>query len=135
MEASYIEQLQKTTMMENIMTEFFSSPDPAEEIVIATIGNQKNPAQVVEILHLPEKEVFVTRGIATHFHIKDIAVPQSLMLAEIHEMTGVLSYVLERIATAADLQLPFRYDPEFELGENRFSLLDSGDYMVLTRHD
>ena len=115
------------------MLESFSGPQPGEEIIIATIGNQKNPAQMVEILHLPEKEIFVTRGIATHFQIKDIAVPQDLMLAEIHEMTGVLSYLLERIATAADLRLPFRYDPEFDLGDSQFSLQAKGDYMILTR--
>ena len=104
------------------------------ERVVATIGNQKNPAQVVEIVHLPDREIFVTRGVATHFQIKDIAVPQGLMVAEIHEMTGVLSYLLERIATAADLKLPFRYDLEFDLGDSRFSLKESDDYMVLTRH-
>jgi len=121
--------------MEPVMVDLFSGPEQGEEIVIATIGNQKNPAQVVEVVHLPRKEIFVTRGVATHFQIKDIAVPQSLMLAEIHEMTSVLSYLLERIATAADFNLPFRYDPEFDVGDSRFSLQESGDYMVLTRHD
>jgi hypothetical protein len=116
------------------MTDIFSGGVAGEEIVIATIGNQKNPAQVVEIVHLPDREVFVTRGVATHFQIKDIAVPQGLMIANIHEITGVLSYLLERIATAADLQLPFRYDPEFDMGDSRFSLEESGDYMMLTRH-
>ena len=116
------------------MPETFAGGAPGEEIVIATIGNQKNPAQVVEIVHLPDKEIFVTRGVATHFQIKDIAVPQGLMIADIHEITGVVSYLLERIATAADLQLPFRYDTEFDLGDSRFSLEESGDYMMLTRH-
>jgi hypothetical protein len=55
------------------------------------------------------------------------------MLTEIHEMTGVLSYLLERIATAADLNLPFRYDPDFEVGDSRFKLEESGDFMILTR--
>jgi hypothetical protein len=54
------------------------------------------------------------------------------MLAEIHEMTSVLSYLLERIATAADLNLPFRYDPEFALNDRRYRVEDSGEYMVLT---
>ena len=116
------------------MPDTFTGGVPGEETVVATIGNQKNPAQVVEIVHLPEREIFVTRGVATHFQIKDIAVPQGLMIADIHEITGVVSYLLERIATAADLHLPFRYDSEFDLGNSRFSLEESGDYMVLTRH-
>ena len=117
------------------MPDLFTGSEKDDEIVIATIGNQKNPAQVVEIVHLPQKGVFITRGIATHFQIKEIAVPQALMLAEIQEMTGVLSYLLERIATAADLNLPFRYESEFQIGNNRFSLQESGNYMILNRFD
>ena len=117
------------------MPELFSNAETAQEIVIATIGNQKNPAQVVEIVHQPEKGFFTTRGISVHFNLKEIAVPQSLMLPEIHEMTGVLSYLLERIATAADLNLPFMYEPEFELGNSRFILQESDDFMILTRNE
>jgi len=115
------------------MSELFSNPESAQEVIIATIGNQQNPAQVVEIVHQPENGMVATRGISTHFNLKEIAVPQSLMLAEIHEMTGVLSYLLERIATAADLDLPFRYEPEFELGSSRFVLEEGKDFIILTR--
>lgn len=115
------------------MSELFSDPESAQEVIIATIGNQKNPTQVVELVHQPEKGMVATRGISIHFNLKEIAVPQSLMLAEIHEMTGVLSYLLERIATAVDLDLPFRYDPEFELGNSRFILQEDKDFMILTR--
>ena len=116
------------------MSELFSDPDAAQEVILATIGNQNNPAQVVELVHQPEKGMVATRGISTHFNLKEIAVPQSLMLPDIHEMTSVLSYLLERIATAADLNLPFRYETEFELGNSRFILQESEDYMILTRN-
>ena len=115
------------------MAELVSNPESAQEVIIATIGNQKNPAQVVEIVHQPENEMVATRGISTHFNLKEIAVPQNLMLAEIHEMTGVVSYLLERIATAADLDLPFKYEPEFRLGNSKFLLKESKDFMILTR--
>ena len=117
------------------MPELFGGSEVSQEMIIATIGNQNNPAQVVEIVHLPEKELFLTRGIATHFNLKEIAVPQNLMLPAIQEMTGVVSYLLERIATADDLKLPFRYEPEFELGDSRFTLQESEDFMMLKRED
>jgi hypothetical protein len=113
------------------MPESFADLWNAKEIVIATIANQKNPGQIIEIVHLPDKEIFITRGINTHFRLKEIAVPQGLMLAHLDEMTAVLSYLLERIATAADLNLPFRYDHEFKVGEKRYHLEDSGDHMFL----
>jgi hypothetical protein len=118
-----------------LMPPLSAGPGGDPEIVIATIGNQKNPAQVVEIIHQPDIGVFVTRGIDAHFRIKDIAVPQQLMLSDIQEITGVLSFVLERIATAADLDLPFRYDPEFEVGEGRYVLQESNEYMILARRE
>ena len=117
------------------MPELFGGPEVSQEMIIATIGNQNNPAQVVEIVHLPEKELFLTRGISTHFNLKEIAVPQNLMLPAIQEITEVVSYLLERIATADDLKLPFRYEPEFEVGDSRFTLQESADFMMLEREE
>lgn len=114
------------------MHELYSEQKTSGKVVVATIANQKNPGQVVEIVHLPEKAIFLTRGISTHFHLKEIAVPQDLMIANIQTLTGVLSYLLDRIATAADLSLPFRYEPEFKLDDQRYRLEERGDYMVLT---
>jgi hypothetical protein len=39
---------------------------------------------------------------------------------------------LERIATADDLKIPFRYDPEFKLGDNAYTLQEGEDFMILT---
>jgi hypothetical protein len=114
-----------------LMFDQFSGTDSDQEIVVATIANQKNPAQVVEIVHLPEKEVLITRGITTHFGLKEIAVPQDVMIPAIHEMTEVLSYILERIATADDFKIPFRYDPEFELGDKVYILQEGEEFMTL----
>ena len=112
-----------------------SGPEASQEVIVATIANQKNPAQVIEIIHQPEKGRFVTRGISTHFGLKDIAVPQSLMIPAIQELTSALSYLLERIATADDLKLPFRYEPEFRLDDTKYILEESGDFMMLTREE
>ena len=117
------------------MPESFGDTEVSQEMIIATIGNQNNPAQVVEIVHLPDKGLFLTRGISTHFNLKEIAVPQNLMLPALQEMTGVVSYLLERIATADDLKLPFRYEPEFQVGEGRFTLQESEDFMMLEREE
>jgi len=115
------------------MVESLSDPEASQELIVATIANQKNPAQVVEIVHQPAKDNFVTRGISVHFGLKEIAVPQNLMLPAIQEMTEVLSYVLERIATADDLSLPFHYDPVFNVGNRSYILQEKEDLMVLSR--
>ena len=117
------------------MFEPLSGQQQARELVIASIANERKPGQVVEVVHLPDKQLFVTRGILTHFSLKEVAVPQGLMLAQIGEMTGVISYLLERIATASDLNLPFRYDPEFDANGKWYRLEDKGSFMLLTPMD
>ena len=113
------------------MFELSNGPDSTQEIIVATIANQKNATQVVEIVHLPDKGLLVTRGITTHFGLKEIAVPQNIMIPAIHEMTEVLSYILERMATADDLKIPFRYDPEFDLGDKSYTLRKAEEFMIL----
>ncbi len=121
--------------LEDSMFEPLSGHQQAREIVIASIANERKPGQVVEVVHLPDKQLFVTRGISSHFGLKEVAVSQGLMLAEIGEMTGVISYLLERIATAADLNLPFRYDPEFDVNGKWYGLEDNGSFMLLAPMD
>ena len=117
------------------MSDLFGDAEVGQEMIIATIGNQNNPAQVVEIVHLPDKGLFLTRGISTHFNLKEIAVPQNLMLPALQEITGVVSYLLERMATADDFKLPFRYEPEFEVGDSKFTLQEGEDFMMLEREE
>jgi hypothetical protein len=57
------------------------------------------------------------------------------MLAEIQEVTRLLSFLLERIAMAADLNLHFQYDHDFEFGNHRYNLQETEDYLVLTESE
>ena len=117
------------------MSDSLLGPEASQAMIVATIANQKNPAQVIEIIHQPEKGIFLTRGISIHFGLKEIAVPQNIMLPAIQELTGALSYLLERIATADDLKLPFRYDPEFKLDNSNYIIEESEDFMILTQKE
>jgi hypothetical protein len=103
--------------------------------ILATIANTKDPIQRVEIVHLPDKQLFVTRGISQNFRLQEIAIPQSQMLAEIQVVTRLLSHVLERIVTAAELGLPFQYDYDFEFGGRRYRLEKRDDYLLLLEKD
>jgi hypothetical protein len=112
-----------------------ASHENSKEKVLATISNQKDPTQRVEIVHLPRKQLFITRGISHNFQIKEIAIPQGHMLAEIQEVTVLLSSLLERIATAADLNLPFQYDHDFEFHDRRYQFQETEDYLLLMESD
>jgi hypothetical protein len=113
------------------MQDQLTNQEELRERVLATLSNKNDPTELVEIVHLPQKQLFLTRGISHNFHIKEIAIPQGHMLGEIHEVTRLLSYILERIATAADLNLPFQYDLDFEFGNRKYSLEEREDYLLL----
>ena len=113
------------------MQDQLANQEKTQERVLATISNKKDPTQLVEIVHLPRKQLFLTRGIYHNFHIKEIAIPQGHMLGEIQEVTRLLSYLLERIATAADYNLPFQYDHDFEFGNRKYTLEQKEDYLLL----
>jgi hypothetical protein len=113
------------------MPEQVTDQNKSKERILATIANKKDPTQLVEIVHVPEKQLFLTRGISHNFQLKEIAVSQRLMLSEIHEVTEILSYILERIATASDLNLPFHYDYDFDFGGHKYRLQESDDYLML----
>ncbi len=117
------------------MQDQIATQEKAQERVLATISNKKDRTQWVEIVHLPQKQLFVTRGISHNFQIKEIAIPQGHMLAEIQEVTRLLSYLLERIATAADLNLPFQYDHDFEFANRKYQLKEVDDYLLLVDKD
>jgi hypothetical protein len=113
------------------MAEQASDPSNSKERILATVANKKDPTQLVEIVHRPEEGLFVTRGISHNFNLKEIAIPQGHMLAQLQEVTRLLSFLLERIATAADFSVPFRYDYDFEYDKRRYQLRESGDYLLL----
>jgi hypothetical protein len=99
--------------------------------VIATVCNQRNPGQRVDIVYVRKKNAFVTSGISRHFAEREILIPAYLVVADLALMGAIVSSILEKLSVAAENETIFRYEPDFEVLEKTFSLRVEGEYVRL----
>lgn len=101
--------------------------------VLMTIQNRKKPEQVIQMVMSPFNEHFETEGLRRHFGLSEIGVEAEDLLGSIQEYGEVISYLLETMSTAKDLNLPYYYSNEFEYRGNRYSMREKGDLRLLKR--
>ncbi|MBW2007212.1 MAG: hypothetical protein JRJ16_04065 [Deltaproteobacteria bacterium] len=98
---------------------------------IATIRNSENPEQEVGLFYLREEAAFVTRGIGTHFGLREILVPVHFVVAEFDLVGAIISAILERISSAHERDSSFVYEPQFQVMGREFTLTEYGEYIRL----
>lgn len=101
--------------------------------VLMTIQNRKNPEQIVQMVMSPFNEHFQTEGLRRYFGLSEIGVEAQDLLESIEEYGAVISYLLETMSTAKDLNLPYYYSNEFEFKGIRYSMREKGDVRLLKR--
>lgn len=105
----------------------------AEKNVLLQIQNSKKPHQTVSVVYDKERGQFITDGLKDLFRVKEIVVDSPDVLGSLEEYAMVLSFLLESISTAQDLNLPFGYHDQFEFQGVKYSLYQEGDYRHLKR--
>ena len=106
---------------------------PEDLGVLLTIENKKNPEQVIYLIIDDSRKHLKTQGLQRFFGLKEIRLDTQVALESIHEYAAVLSYILDTISTARDLNLPYRYQDEFTLGDVRYTLYEEGEYRSLKK--
>ena len=101
--------------------------------VIASIKNNQNPDQSVDILYWREENAFITSGITTHFAEREILIPVHLVALDLHLIGTIISVILEELSRAAEKGGAFAYTPEFDVMDKTYSLTEEGAYMRLER--
>jgi hypothetical protein len=104
--------------------------DPAHGVV-ATIENQENPSQVVQIRYLREENAFATVGIREYFDQREILMPAHLVSANLQLIGTIVSAILERISIAHEKQVPFQYAQHFTVLERAYTLKQYGEFVKL----
>jgi hypothetical protein len=105
--------------------------NPDQDRVIATIANQRNPEQSVEIKYVQSENAFVTSGIQAHLGMKEILIPVRLVAVDFQLIGAIISAILERISLAHEMGTPFEYANRFEVLDRTYTLAESGEYMKL----
>jgi hypothetical protein len=113
-----------------MMIDASASEDPN---VLLTIQNNRHPEQVIYVVIDDSREYLMTQGLQRFFGLKEIRLKAGNIGESIHEYAAVVSHILDTISTARDLNLPYRYQDEFTLGNARYAFYEEGDYRVLKR--
>jgi hypothetical protein len=99
--------------------------------VIATITNQQNPEESIEIKYVKAENAFITSGIQAHLGAKEILIPAHLVAVDFQLIGAIISAILERISLARETDAPFAYANRFEVLDKSYTLAEYGEYMRL----
>ncbi len=102
-----------------------------ESQVVATIENQQNPNQRIDLVYLPEENGFSTDGIRKHFDLPEILIPAHLIAQDMHMMGAIVSTILERVSLACERDAAFEYVSRFQVMGREFTLAPRGDRVVI----
>ena len=99
--------------------------------VIATIRNNSNSEQSVDVVYVREENAFVTSGIQTLFAEKELLIPAHMVLVNFNLIGTIISAILEKLSVACDSESPFQYASGFQVMDKSYTLQVQGDYMRL----
>jgi hypothetical protein len=106
-----------------------------ERPVILQIQNSKKPEQVIQLVMDTTNAHLETVGLKALFGVKEIRLETMDVLASLPEYAEVLSFLLEAMSAALDLNLPFVYQSTFDFHDAKYTIHDERDLSVLKRVD
>ena len=101
------------------------------DTIVASIENQADPSQRVDIKYVQGDNVFVTQGIQVQFAEKEISIPCHLVVMDFQLMGAIVSEILEKLSMARDGETTFEYASRLQVLDKVYSLEDGGEYMML----
>jgi hypothetical protein len=101
--------------------------------VFLQIQNSKKPDQIISVVMSDSEAHFETRGLRGFFGLDEISIERTEFLLGMEEYATLLSFLLETMSAAQDLNLPYSYIDDFEYKGMRYSLTRQNGYRVLSR--
>ena len=99
--------------------------------VLLQIQNSQKPYEFIHLVWDKRQNSFHTEGLKNLFGVKEIRIDSKELLSSLERYGHVLSFLLETMSAAEDYNLPYAYQSKFELGTDRYSLHEEGDFRVL----
>ncbi len=109
-------------------------PD-TENAVFMQIQNSRKPDQVINVIMEDEDAHFETRGLKGLFDLDEIWIERNDFLLSMEEYAMLLSFLLETMSEAQDLNLPYSYQESFEYRGQRYSLVRQNGHRMLKKDD
>jgi len=106
-----------------------------DKAVFLQIQNSKKPDQIISVIMSDSDAHFETRGLKGFFDLDEIWIGRNEFLVSMEEYAILLSYLLETMSEAQDLNLPYSYLEDFEYKGQRYSLIRQDGHRVLKKKD
>ena len=110
-----------------------STGTSVQDTVVASIENQSDPSQRVDIKYVQGDNAFVTQGIQAQFAEKEISIPGHLVVMDFQLMGVIVSGILEKLSKAREGETTFEYASRLQVLDKVYSLEDEGEYMALKK--
>lgn len=104
-----------------------------QRTVLLRIQNGKKPDQIISVVHDSENHCYETEGLGGLFGVKEIRVDSNDGMEILNEFAAVISFLLETMSTAQDLNLPYGYQDHFAYQGTNYTLYQQGNYRLLKR--
>jgi hypothetical protein len=104
-----------------------------DKAVFLQIQNSKKPDQVISVIMSDSDAHFKTRGLKGLFDLDEIWIERNEFLVSMEEYAILLSFLLETMSAAQDLNLPYSYMEDFEHKGQRYSLTGRDGHRVLRK--
>ncbi len=112
----------------------FDMPNTGDAVFLR-IQNSKKADQVISVIMSESDAHFETRGLQGLFGLDEIWIERNEFLLSMEEYATLLSFLLETMSAAQDLNLPYGYMENFEYKGRRYSLIRQNGYRVLTNKE
>ena len=112
----------------------FDMPNTGDAVFLQIL-NSKRPDQIVNLIMSDSEGHFETRGLKGFFGLDEIWIDRNEFLVAMEEYAMLLSYLLETMSAAQELNLPYAYMEDFEFKGRRYSLIRQNGHRVLSKAD
>lgn len=109
-------------------------PDNGKAVFLK-IQNSKKPDQIISVIMSDSDAHFETRGLKGLFDVDEIWIDRNEFLMSMEEYAMLLSFLLETMSAAQDLNLPYGYMDNFEYRGRQYSLIRQNGHRVLRKKD
>jgi len=104
-----------------------------DRIILLQIQNNQKPYEMIHLVWDKKRNSFETEGLRDLFSVKEIRIESKDLLRSLERYGHVLSFLLETMSAAEDYNLPYAYQNEFELGNEKYTLHEEGEYRILKK--
>ena len=99
--------------------------------VFLQVQNSKKPEQIISLVLDDANDHFETQGLRGHFGLEEIRIGRDEFLQNMEVYAQILSFLLETMSAAQDLNLPYGYQDRFEFKGKAYSLFLENRHRVL----